>query len=342
MVTKDKEIYGNNIDNHIRKSNEMLNIIPREIRKKILNLPRGALVGIEEIRLRVNKPLMLTINNQESYLNKSGYPTKIVSNALIVTETDIKTCFRLATEYSTYALEEEIKNGFITIKGGHRVGICGKSVIQSGEIKTIKNISSINVRMAKEVLGCSSKALDAIIVDEDTVHNTLIISPPQCGKTTLLRDIVRVLSNGSLKHGFKGCKISVVDERSEIGACYNGVPQNDLGLRTDVLDGCPKALGMMTMIRSMSPSIVVTDEIGRDEDKYALKEAISAGVTILTTVHGYSVADIMRRGVISELIRDGVFSKFIILSNKPRVGSIREVLDIEDVLRSVKESSYAS
>lgn len=307
--------------------NEMLLVLPVRLRSLFKSIPKDIISRMEEIRLRANKPLIINAKGEDYFLTNTGKTTKVLHNIIMVNKKDIDTCFQLVTDYSAYALEEEIKNGFITIKGGHRIGICGKTIIENNSVKTIKDISGLNIRFSKEKLGCGDKVIKYLIESSESIYNTLIISPPQCGKTTILRDVIRLISNGVPQYNFKGLKVGVVDERSEIGGCYNGVPQNNVGIRTDILDGCPKAEGMIMLIRSMSPRVIATDEIGRDEDMYALREAINAGVRFITTIHGDSIEDVCRRGNIGSLIESKVFQRIILLSNKPKVGTVQKVID---------------
>jgi stage III sporulation protein AA len=225
-----------------------------------------------------------------------------------------------------YSFEEELRNGFITVSGGHRVGVCGRAVIENGRVKLLKDIGYMNFRVAKQVLGAADRVLGYLIRSPDCIYNTLIISPPQCGKTTLLRDIIRRLSSGGEGDLFRGVKNSLVDERSEIAACSMGIPRNDVGIRTDVLDGCPKAEGIIMMIRSMSPEIVATDEIGRKEDADAIIDAVNAGVKVITTIHGSSTADFLNKQDLNR-IKKGVFERYVILSKKTGVGTLEAVLD---------------
>ncbi|WIF94530.1 stage III sporulation protein AA [Caminicella sporogenes] len=310
--------------------NEVLSILPVRLRKILMKISSNTIKNVEEIRLRVNRPLIINVSGEDYFVTDTGIITKNKHNIIMVNKLDVETCFQLVTDYSAYALEEEIRNGFITIKGGHRVGICGKTIIEKKRVKTLKDISGLNIRFSKEKIGCAKKVIRYIIKSQNSIYNTLIISPPQCGKTTLLRDIVRLISNGVADLNFKGINVGVVDERSEIGGCYNGVPQNDIGIRTDILDSCPKAEGMIMLIRSMSPKVIVTDEIGRDDDIYALKEAMNAGVKFITTIHGSSLEEVCRRENISKLIKNKVFERVIILSNKPKVGTVRKIIDCKN------------
>ena len=225
-----------------------------------------------------------------------------------------------------YAFEEEIRQGFITISGGHRIGITGKTIINEDSIKGMKHISYINVRLAHQVKGCADIVLPYLVNGKTQgIYHTLIISPPKCGKTTLLRDIIRQISNGSSY--LQGMNVGVVDERSEIGACYMGVPQNELGIRTDILDCCPKAKGMMMLIRSMSPQVIAVDEIGSKEDLEAISHVISCGCKLIATVHGSSIEDIKSKPVLGELLHNKVFERYVILSNIKKIGHLEEIYD---------------
>ncbi|MGB9809072.1 MAG: stage III sporulation protein AA, partial [Caldanaerobacter sp.] len=228
---------------------------------------------------------------------------------------------------SLYAFEEEIKSGYITLKGGYRVGLAGECIVEDKGIKIIKNVSGFNYRVSKEVKGVAEEIIKYLVDSSEEVYNLLIISPPQCGKTTLLRDVARTLSNGFM--GVSGKKVCIIDERSEIAGCYNGIPQLDVGIRTDVLDRCPKAHGMIMAIRSMSPQVVVTDEIGREEDIEALRHVLNAGVKIITTVHAKNIEDLKKRPYLKDLVEGKYFERYIILSKRFGAGTIEEILDEE-------------
>lgn len=204
--------------------------------------------------------------------------------ALIIEDFHIKKTFDLITNHSIYAFSEEIKNGFITVKGGHRIGIGGKVIYGDKGIENITNISSLNIRIAREKKGISDNLIYSLIDDQGDFYNTMIISPPQCGKTTLLRDIIRNLSNGF--KNIKGFKVGLVDERSEVAGVYNGLAQKDVGIRTDILDGCKKSKGIMMLVRAMSPEIIAVDEIGGVDDINSIDEALRTGVSFIVTVHG--------------------------------------------------------
>ena len=294
------------------KDERDLNIFPPKL---IGMLSRYKDDSIQEIRLKINKPIIIYTNKKEIVLYYD------------VTKEDIKYILQRISNYSIYAYEEEIKQGFITLKGGHRIGIAGECVMENNKVKTIKNIASINIRICKEILGCSKKILK-YIVENDVVKNTLIISPPKCGKTTILRDVARVISTGDKSLNLSGKKVTIIDERSEIGASYLGVPQMDLGIRTDVLDNCLKTEGMLMAIRSLSPEVLICDEIGTSEDIKALNTAFNSGVNVVVTVHGSNLEDIKARNVFNELFGLGIIERVIVLSSRHGVGTVENIYSI--------------
>ncbi len=309
-------------------SRDILPVLPNRIREIIVELPGDILNQIEEIRLRQGKPLIVGLTEQDALVTPLGQVTTVPEFGYTVTDQDMKRTVQLISSSSIYAFEEELKNGFITIRGGHRVGISGKVVLERGKVKTVKYITGLNIRIAREVTGAADRVLPYLIdpVSGEFCH-TLIISPPRCGKTTLLRDIVRQVSTGIPKLDFIGCPVGVVDERSEIAGCFHGIPQKDVGLRTDVLDGCPKAEGMMMLIRAMGPRIIATDEIGRQEDAAALEEALNAGIKVLTTAHGAGREEISQRPVLRYIMEQGIFERLIILGRSRGVGTIEDIID---------------
>ncbi len=218
-----------------------------------------------------------------------------------------------------------MRQGFLTVAGGHRIGIAGQAVMAGGELKTLKNIAALNIRLAREIRGAADAVAAYVVATPRQVLSTLVISPPRCGKTTVLRDLARQLSGGIARLGFAGVQVGVVDERSELAACQDGVPTADLGPRTDVLDGCPKAVGMLMLIRSMAPQAIVTDELGREADAMAVREARHAGVAVVASAHGRDAADIAARPHIGALIAERVFERYVVLTDTPAAGTVREI-----------------
>ncbi|MGB9814096.1 MAG: stage III sporulation protein AA [Thermovenabulum sp.] len=306
---------------------DILPILPINIRGIMQKIKDEKLAELEEIRLRTGKPLTLIFTENDFFVTFEGFLTQNPAIAYKVTEEDALRLLSLISQNSIYAVEEEIKNGYLTLKGGHRIGLVGKAVVENGKIKTLKHISGFNIRIAREVIGAADKVLPFIIDKDGQILNTLILSPPKAGKTTLLRDLIRQISNGNPKLNLRGFKVGVVDERSEIASCFEGIPQKDVGLRTDVLDACPKALGIMMLLRSMSPEIIATDEIGRPEDVTAIEEAINAGVKLIATAHGKDIEDVKKRPILREIVERGIFDRYVILGFTKGAGTLEKVLD---------------
>lgn len=253
---------------------DLLTAIPERIRKYLKN---DKIKDILEVRLRVGVALSFVTKDGVLYVTQKGEFTKNYSEGIKVTAEDVKRGMELVTRSSVYAYENEIKNGYITLTGGHRVGITGEAVTDKGKLLHLKSVQSMNYRFAREVIGAADGVFDEIVKD-GKIKNTIIISPPMCGKTTMLRDIARRLS-------IIGKKVSIVDERGEIAAISMGSSPFELGANCDVLSGVNKAEGMLLMLRAMSPDVIITDEIGDADDFLAISEIKKRGVAVITTLH---------------------------------------------------------
>lgn len=307
----------------MRDKAELTKVFAKSIQDLLSKIPIDFRL-LQEIRLRINGPLILNYDDQEIFVTKDGSVSENVEKAYLVNKRELMETMEYIGNYSLYAYEDEIRQGFITIQGGHRVGIAGKTIIDEEKVKSIKYISFINVRLSHEIKGCANSVIPYIRNKSDIYH-TLIISPPRCGKTTLLRDIIRQISDGT--DLWKGRTVGVIDERSEIGGCYLGIPQNDLGIRTDVLDCCPKAEGMMMMIRSMSPNVICVDEIGDYRDIHAIESVIHCGCKLIASVHGSSIEDIKKKPLLQKLVQERVFERYIILDGQKKTGTIQSIFD---------------
>lgn len=284
---------------------------------------------IQEIRLRQGKPILLIQKGREVYLNGSGEITENPSEAYCAEKRDLQSLMSHICQYSPYAFEDEIRQGYVTVEGGHRVGVAGQVVLsEANSIKTIKHISYINIRVAHQLPGVADKVLP-YVYERGKLKNTLIISPPGCGKTTLLRDLIRQISNGNRYSD--GKSVGVVDERSEIAGSYLGVPQNDVGMRTDVLDGCPKAMGMLLLLRSMSPAVIAVDELGGTEDLVAIRHAASCGSRILATIHGDGTEDYRRKLDNCNMAGEELFDCAIILGKKDGYPVLHKICGKEEL-----------
>lgn len=279
---------------------------------------------LQEIRLRAGCPLLVNWNGQEYFVNQEGELSASREEGVLVEREDLLETVEYMADYSLYAFEDEIRRGFLTIQGGHRIGIAGKIIMEGDRVKSVKHISFLNVRLSHQYKGCADAVLPYLFEDGEVCH-TLIISPPRGGKTTLLRDLIRQISDGTEK--FPGRTVGVVDERSEIGGSYLGVPQNDLGIRTDVLDCCPKAEGMMMLVRAMAPQVIAVDEIGDYRDIRAIESVIHCGCRLLATVHGTSIEDVKRKPLLQKLVREHVFDRYILLHDREHIGQVKEIFD---------------
>ncbi len=303
--------------------NQIVRLFSGNIRRRLerIGLDYGL---VQEIRLRVQNPCMILYQGEEFFLGQSGCVTREKVQAYCATREDIQETMEHIAGYSLYAYEEEIRQGYLTVQGGHRIGVAGKAIVEGEQIRGVKYISYINVRLSHQVKGCASFVMP-YIRREDGIFHTLIISPPRGGKTTMLRDVIRQLSDGDAS--YPGITVGVVDERSEIGGCCQGVAHNDLGIRTDVLDCCPKAEGMMMLIRSMSPSIVAVDEIGDYRDIHAIEAVINCGCKLIATVHGDSIGDLQQKPLFERLMNEHVFERYILLHDSQKTGKVKAVFD---------------
>ncbi|MGI6642697.1 MAG: stage III sporulation protein AA [Bacillota bacterium] len=270
---------------------------------------------VMEIRLRKGLPISVVDPEGDTLLN-SDPP---------VCDSDIEKTLALVTDSSYYALENEFANGYITIPGGHRVGLTGQVVTWGDGTVRLREVSGFNFRIAREVKGAGEKLVPKLIGKSGRLVSTLIISPPGCGKTTLLRDLCRISGQGAPELGLRPSQVGIVDERSEIAACFRGVPQHDVGPRADVLDRCPKARGIMMLLRSMGPDLIVTDEIGSQEDAQAVAVALAGGASVLATCHGDDLEQVRKRPYSAWVVERGYFQKAVVLSRRLGPGTLEYV-----------------
>lgn len=272
--------------------------------------------GLEEIRVRVGQPVEFFYDEGSRYLVIEDGIGRFVGEKerwngetlYRVSMQDLAEMMNYISNYSLYAYKEEIRQGYITIEGGHRIGLAGGAVMEKGRIAGMHHVSFLNIRVAHEKCGCAEQILP-YIRREGSVYSTLLFSEPGAGKTTMLRDCIRGLSTGTVTE--RGLKVCVVDERSEIAACHLGIPQNDLGIRTDVLDGCGKAEGMQLLLRSMSPQVLAVDELGGEEDFAAVEQALYAGCRVLGTVHAGSIEELAGKTYLHRLLEQKAFQRYI-------------------------------
>ena len=292
-------------DREILRYEQAASVLPGRLRQAAAALPLAAQAEAEEFRLRTGRPLTVLGPEGERELDAR------------VEAEDLEVLCNLATEFSRYAASETLRAGYLPVRGGCRIGLCGTAVMRDGYASTLKDLSSASIRIARQKRGIAEELAPRLFQD-GRFRNTLILSPPGGGKTTLLRDLVRCLSDGV---GCPPLRLSLIDERSEVAVMYQGEPQMEVGRRTDVLDGCPKALGIPMLLRAMNPQVIAVDEITVREDLHAMALAVGCGVGLLATIHAADAGELMQKPLYAELLDSRVFSRTICIR---RTGTGRE------------------
>ena len=299
--------------------NEASRALSDRLYKAVYKLPNELKAKVQEIRVRVEKPLALSVGNDTLFVDNKFTLSENYKNSLVASMEDIVTTFQNICCYSVYSHQNEIKNGFVTMGSGHRVGICGTAVSIHGVINSVRDISSLNIRIAREIPNASEELLRRV---GKLDGGLLIVGMPCSGKTTILRDLARRISLGI------DCRImrtSVVDERSELSGTYAGISKNDLGL-ADILNGYSKADGIMQALRTLSPEAIICDEIGASSDMQAIEQGVNAGVSIIATIHAESYHELLSRNQGKALIGTGAFKTIVILDSRENVGKIKELI----------------
>ena len=291
--------------------NSFTRYFPAELTEKILFAGTG---DLQEIRM---------VSGKSCVIQKNG----VLKELDFITEPErLNKIVEAMCRGSLYAMQTSLVKGYITLGGGHRVGVCGKTVTEDGKITHLTDISAICIRISREIKGAADEIMEYLCYN-GKLYNTLIISPPGCGKTTVLRDIARQLGNSY--------KVCIADERSEIAATRNGISGHDVGKYTAVMDAVPKGEGIMMLLRSMSPEIIITDETGREDEERAISELVNCGAKIITTAHGYSERDVSRRKYLGKMIEEGIFERIIVLSGRRGPATLEKIISDGRVMRRV-------
>ena len=306
------------------KWQEVLRFFPLEMRQPLSRVGHELQAKIIEIRLRLNQPLELNLGKESRFLSMDGEVSTDSRRGGIINAELFKKVINAITTGSFYALEDELTQGFLTLPGGHRVGFTGHVLLTGGKIRVMRSISSINFRIAKSIKGIARPVLP-LLWQQNRILKTLIIAAPAAGKTTMLREIIRELSWGVTELAIPGIRVGVVDERSEIAGCFNGVPQLEMGPRTDVLDGCPKQEGVYMLLRSMNPELIATDEIGGAADIQIIEDIINAGVGFIATAHAFDLNEALQRPGLRAILEANLVERIVVLSNRMGVGTIESI-----------------
>ena len=289
-----------------RRLEQASRYIPPSVRAPLAALDRQTQGQSEELRLRVGQPLYLTVCGREQAIGSHR-----------ITPQDVQETLQKAAEYSMHTYADSLRQGFLTVQGGHRIGVGGQTAVEEGTIHSYRHVSSLNIRIARQIIGAAKKELLSQTADTDRLHNVLIFSPPGRGKTTLLRDMARQLSDS-------GIRTALADERCELAALYEGVPQFDIGAHTDVLDGCPKAQAAMILLKTMSPQLLVLDELTSEQDSYAAEYAAHCGTAVLASAHAWDVHDLLTRPLYQKLRKAAVFDRIFCIQRDRSVRCVTE------------------
>lgn len=287
--------------------NDLINIFPERLKSFLFAIPDE--IKSMALEIRINKKIRI-------FCEKS-----FISLDPEVSGQDISEIFKKLCNYSVYSFQDQLKNGFVTFFGGHRVGIASSAVMENGKITGIKEISSLNLRIAKEFKNCSKNIYEII---KESSKGALIVGPPLSGKTTILRDLARLFSSES--------KVTIVDERFEIAACNEGKAQMDVG-SSDVLSGFPKPEGILRAVRCLSPNVIICDEIGTFKEAKAINEALNSGVKVIASIHASNEKEILKKPQILWLLHSGAFEKIIVLSSV-LIGNAEKILEVNEVSQS--------
>lgn len=301
--------------------------LPRSLHEPISRLTNRDKEQLHEIRLRAEMPVVLTTTDGYFFIDFEGrLHNCFQKQTLVCTKADLDQTVRMICEFSIHTYQRELTKGYITIPGGHRVGIASTAVVKESEIASVKDISSVNIRVARQVKGLADP-----IVAYAEIGGVLVIGCPGSGKTTVLRDLARQLSGEQNPRN----KVVLIDERGELAAVYNGKPQNDIGVNTDVLNGFPKTTAMELATRSLSPQVMICDEIGSRQEAEEIMVCVHAGIRIVASLHANSLEEIQRKSWAMALIRSKAFETLVLLDGDQGKGRVERIVKTNDWLAEI-------
>lgn len=315
----------------IKKFNEAVHCIAPIIRTQLLKLPDVVKNGVREIRLNIGAPVIIVTRSGSALVGADGRMGYIYNSGFpLVTQNDIKETLNIACGYSLHSSQNSLTQGYVTVRGGHRVGVCASAVVENGTVRGIKDVSFLNIRIARECKGVANEIYDKFF--KFATQSLIIAGAPSSGKTTILRDLSRLLSDIASTNSYRTC---VIDERDEIAAMYNGQAQNDVGINTCVLSGFPKAEGILRAVRSLSPQVILCDEIGTNDECTAITQGLNSGVNFVVTLHSGSKEELILKPQFLHLIKTGVFKHVVILDGAQNPCSVKEIYKTEELCNEI-------
>ena len=326
LVQTVEEVKGMDVQSGAYRFEQAVRNLPPRLRTVLMGLPAKAKDRAMEVRLRVDKPLALTCQGQSWFVDLGSQLHNIPGQCFVVTPQEMEEAVLAMCSYSVHTHQSEMKDGYISLRGGHRAGICGSAVISEGKIAAVRDITSINIRIARDIIGAAEKVVSAVFLGG--LQGALIAGPPSSGKTTILRDLARQLSSGKTGSYYK---VAVVDERGEIGAVHEGVPQNDLGYCCDILSGYPKGEGILMAVRTLSPQVIICDEIGGEAEVTMMLDGLRCGVKVVVSAHADTLDELLGRRQIVRLLGEGAFASIVMLGGAYAPGKVARVLRVEDL-----------
>lgn len=315
----------------INKFNEAVQCIAPLIRTQLLKLPDAVKNNVREVRLNVGAPVIIVTRSGSVLVGADGRTGYIYNSSFpLVTQNDIKETLNIACGYSLHSSQSSLTQGYVTVKGGHRVGVGASAVVENGTVRGIKDASFLNIRVARECKGVANEIYNKFF--KISAQSLIIAGAPSSGKTTILRDLSRLLSDITSANSYRTC---VIDERDEIAAMYNGQAQNDVGINTCVLSGFPKAEGILRAVRSLSPEVILCDEIGTNDECLAITQGLNSGVNFVVTLHSGSKEELLSKPQFHHLIKTGVFRYAVILDGVQNPCSVKEIYKTEEICNEI-------